>query len=66
MGAMVLVLTPTYAPSSLVEDRGTMVPRALSSATAAPLATSAVAAAAQTTPKATLTISIVKLNTLLN
>jgi hypothetical protein len=43
-----------------------MVPTASSSATAAPLATSTVAAAVQTTPKATLTISFVKLNTLLN
>ena len=57
---------PTYAPSPLVEDRGTTVPTASSLATAAPVATSAVAAAAQTTPKAMLTISFDKLNTLLN
>ena len=58
--------TPTYAPPSLVEDGGTTVPVALLSAPAAHVATSAVAAAAQATSKATLTISFVKLNTLLN
>ena len=58
--------TPMYAPSSLVKDRGTMVLMASPLATVAPVATSAMAAAAQTTPKATLTTSFVKLNTLLN
>ena len=58
--------TPTYAPSSLVEDGGTTVLIASSSATAAPVAPSNVAAAAQTKPKAALTIPFVKLNTLLN
>ncbi len=48
--------TPTYAPSSLVEDGGTTVLTASSSATAVPVATSTVATAAQTKPKATLTI----------
>jgi hypothetical protein len=58
--------TPTYAPLSLVEDRGTAVLIASLSATAAPVATSSVAATAQTKPKATLTIPFVKQNTLLN
>jgi hypothetical protein len=48
------------------EDRGTTVQMALLSATAAPVATSTMAAAAQTRPKATLMISFVNLNTLLN
>jgi hypothetical protein len=43
-----------------------MVLIASSSATAASVATSTVAAVAQTKPKATLTILFVKLNTLLN
>ncbi len=58
--------TPSYVPSSLVEDGGTTVLIALSLATAAPVEMSTVAAAAQTKPKATLTIPFVKLNTLLN
>jgi hypothetical protein len=58
--------TPTYAPSSLVEDGGTTVLTALWSATAAPVGTSTVATAAKTKPKATLTIPFFKLNTLLN
>jgi hypothetical protein len=49
-----------------VEDGGTMVQTALSLVTAAPVGTSTMAAAAQMTPKVTLTISFVKLNTLLN
>ena len=57
---------PTYASLSLVEDGGTTVLTASSSATAAPVATSIVATAAQTKPKATLTIPFFKLNTLLN
>ncbi len=55
--------TPTYAPSSCVEDEGTTVLTASSSATAAPVATSTVAAAVQSNPKATLTIPFVKVNT---
>ena len=58
--------TSTYAPLSLVEDGGTTVLIASSSAIAAPVATSTVAAAEQTKPKATLTMPFVKLNTLLN
>ena len=58
--------TPTCAPLSLVEDGGTTVLIALSLATAAPVAMSTVAAAAQTKPKAMLTIPFVELNTLLN
>ena len=57
--------TPTYAPSSVVKEGRTMVLAASLSATAAPVATSAVAAVAQTRPKVTLTLSFVKLNTLL-
>ncbi len=48
------------------EDGGTTVLTASLSATAAPVATSTVATAAQTKPKATLTIPFFKLNTLLN
>ena len=58
--------TPTYTPSSLVENGETTVLIASSLTTAAPVATSTVAAMAQTKPKATLTIPFVKLNTLLN
>ena len=58
--------TLTYAPSSFVEEGGTTVPTALSSATAAPVAMSAMVAVVQTTLKTTLTISFVKLNTFLN
>ncbi len=54
--------TPTYAPSSFVEDGGTTVLTASLSATAAPVATSTVAAAVQTNPKATLTLPFVKVN----
>ncbi len=53
-------------PLSLVKDRGTTVLIASSSATAAPVVTSTMAAAAQTKPKAMLMIPFVKLNTLLN
>ncbi len=55
--------TPTYPPSSFVEDRGTTVLTASSAATAAPVETPTVAAAVQTNPKATLTIPFVKVNT---
>ncbi len=54
---------PTYVPSSFVKDGRTAVLTASSSATAEPVATSAVAAAVQTKPKATLTIPFVKVNT---
>ncbi len=57
---------PTYLPSSLVKNGGTTVLTALLSATLVPVATSIVAAVAQTKPKATLSIPFVKLNTLLN
>ena len=45
---------------------GTPVPTALLLATAVPVAMSTAATAAQTMPKATLMISFVKLNTLIN
>ncbi len=50
-------------PLSLVEDGETTVPMASLLATGVPVATSTAAAAAQTTPKAALTISFVKRNT---
>ena len=55
--------TPTYAPSSFVEDGGTTVLTALLLATAAPVEMSTMAAAVQTNPKATLTIPFVKVIT---
>ena len=50
----------------MVKDGGRMVLIASLLATAAPVAMPTMAAAAQTKPKAMLTISFVKLNTLLN
>ena len=58
--------TPMYTHSSLVKDGGTTVLTVLLSPTVVPVATSTVAAAAQTKPNAMLTIPFVKLNTLLN
>ncbi len=54
-----------YNNDDNVKDGGTTVQTALLWATAAPVATSTVVSATQTTPKATLTISV-RLNTLLH